>query len=58
MNVATLGAGAMGQTHARAFAKLPDVKIIGISSRSMEKARKEKRETRHGCGMEQRTRIV
>ncbi len=39
MNVAILGAGAMGQTHARAFAKLPDVKIIGISSRSLEKAK-------------------
>lgn len=38
MNVAILGAGAMGQTHARAFAKLPDVKIVGISSRTVQKA--------------------
>lgn len=39
MNIAILGAGAMGKTHARAFAKLPDVSIVGVSSRSLVKAR-------------------
>lgn len=39
MNIAILGAGSMGKTHALAFAKQPDVKIIGVSSRNLEKAR-------------------
>lgn len=39
MNVAILGAGAMGQTHAHAFAKLLDVNVVGISSRTLQKAR-------------------
>jgi UDP-N-acetylglucosamine 3-dehydrogenase len=38
MNIAILGAGAMGKTHTRAFAKLPDVNIISISSRTLSKA--------------------
>lgn len=38
MNIAILGAGSMGKTHASAFAKLPGVNIIGISSRSLDKA--------------------
>lgn len=38
MNIAILGAGAMGKTHAAAFAKLPGVNVIGISSRSLDKA--------------------
>jgi predicted dehydrogenase len=33
-----LGAGFMGGTHARAFAKLPDVQVLGVSSRSADKA--------------------
>ncbi|MCX6032194.1 MAG: Gfo/Idh/MocA family oxidoreductase [Chloroflexi bacterium] len=33
-----LGAGFMGGTHAAAFAQLPDVQIVGIFSRSAEKA--------------------
>ena len=37
-NVAVLGAGFMGETHARAFAKIPEARIIGISSRSADKA--------------------
>jgi UDP-N-acetylglucosamine 3-dehydrogenase len=40
MNVGILGSGFMGQTHARAFAKLPDVRVVAVSSRSMEKAEK------------------
>ncbi len=38
LKVAVLGAGFMGSTHVRAFAKLPDVQIVGVSSRSAEKA--------------------
>lgn len=38
LNIAVLGAGFMGSTHARAFAKLPDVAVVGVSSRSSEKA--------------------
>lgn len=38
MNIAILGAGAMGKTHARAFAKLPDVSVVGISSRNLKNA--------------------
>ncbi len=38
MRIGILGAGFMGSTHAEAFATVPDVKIVGISSRSEEKA--------------------
>lgn len=38
MRVGILGAGFMGGTHARAFAKLPDVQIVAISSRQPEQA--------------------
>lgn len=38
LKVGVLGAGFMGSTHARAFAKLPDVQVVGVSSRSAEKA--------------------
>jgi predicted dehydrogenase len=38
VRVGILGAGFMGGTHARAFAKLDDVQIVGISSRSGDKA--------------------
>ena len=37
-NVAVLGAGFMGGTHARAFARIPNVRVIGVSSRSADKA--------------------
>ncbi len=40
MKVGVLGAGFMGGTHARAFAKLPDVQVVAVSSRSLEKAQK------------------
>lgn len=39
MKVGILGSGFMGGTHARAFAKLPDVQVIAVSSRSLDKAR-------------------
>jgi UDP-N-acetylglucosamine 3-dehydrogenase len=39
LKVGILGAGFMGATHAAAFAQIPDVQIIGISSRSDEKAK-------------------
>jgi UDP-N-acetylglucosamine 3-dehydrogenase len=39
LKLGILGAGFMGGTHAQAFAKLPDVQILGISSRSADKAR-------------------
>ncbi|MEX2534426.1 MAG: Gfo/Idh/MocA family oxidoreductase [Trueperaceae bacterium] len=38
LNIAVLGSGFMGATHARAFAKQPDVNVVGVSSRSKEKA--------------------
>lgn len=38
MNVAVLGSGFMGATHARAFAKLDGVTVLGVSSRSAQKA--------------------
>ena len=38
LRVGVLGAGFMGGTHARAFAKLPDVRVVGVSSRSAQKA--------------------
>ncbi len=40
MNVGILGSGFMGRTHAKAFAKLPDVHVVAVSSRTMEKAAK------------------
>src|SRR5689334_6551432 len=40
MNVGVLGAGFMGGTHARAYAKLPDVKVVAVSSRAEDKAAK------------------
>src|SRR5437016_3960090 len=40
MNVGVLGSGFMGGTHARAFAKLPDVHVVAVSSRTTEKAQK------------------
>ncbi len=38
LRIAVLGAGFMGGTHARAFARLPDVRVVGVSSRAAEKA--------------------
>lgn len=38
LKVGVLGAGFMGGTHARAYAKLPDVQVVGVSSRTVEKA--------------------
>jgi predicted dehydrogenase len=40
VRVGILGAGFMGGTHARAFAKLQDVEIVGVSSRTRDKAEK------------------
>jgi predicted dehydrogenase len=38
LKVGILGAGFMGSTHARAYAKLADVQVVAVSSRSLEKA--------------------
>jgi UDP-N-acetylglucosamine 3-dehydrogenase len=38
MRVGILGSGFMGGTHARALAKLPDVQVVAMSSRSRDKA--------------------
>ena len=38
MNVGILGAGAMGSTHARAFAKVAGVQVAAVSSRNLAKA--------------------
>lgn len=38
LKVAVLGSGFMGSTHARAYAALPDVEVLGVSSRDREKA--------------------
>lgn len=40
MNIGVLGSGFMGGTHARAFAKLPGVRVVAVSSRSKDKASK------------------
>ena len=40
MKIGILGSGFMGGTHARSFAKLPDVQVVAVSSRSMAKAEK------------------
>ena len=38
MNIVVLGSGVMGQAHARAFAKIPGVRVLGVSSRHLDKA--------------------
>ena len=38
LKVGVLGSGFMGNTHARAFGKLPDVEVVGVSSRTAKKA--------------------
>lgn len=38
MKIGVLGAGFMGSTHARAFAKMSDVQVAVVSSRSLDKA--------------------
>ncbi len=40
MNIGILGAGFMGVTHARGYAKIDGVKIAAISSRNLDKAKK------------------
>src|SRR5215510_1342682 len=40
MKIGILGSGFMGGTHAKSFAKLPDVQVVTVSSRSMDKAEK------------------
>jgi predicted dehydrogenase len=40
MNIGVLGSGFMGGTHARAYAKLPGVKVVAVSSRGAEKGAK------------------
>jgi UDP-N-acetylglucosamine 3-dehydrogenase len=40
MKIGILGAGFMGTTHARAYAKIPGVSIAAVSSRRLEKAEK------------------
>jgi len=36
LNVGVLGSGMMGSTHARAYTRLPDVQVVGVSSLSHE----------------------
>jgi UDP-N-acetylglucosamine 3-dehydrogenase len=38
LKIGVLGAGFMGGTHARAFAKIPEIQVVGVSSRSADKA--------------------
>nr|MBC8252794.1 Gfo/Idh/MocA family oxidoreductase [Ardenticatenia bacterium] len=38
LKVGVLGSGFMGSTHARAFARIPDVEVVGVSSRTAKKA--------------------
>jgi predicted dehydrogenase len=38
LKVGVLGAGFMGGTHARAYAGLPEVQVVGVSSRAADKA--------------------
>ena len=39
IRIGILGAGAMGATHAAAYARLPDVEVVGIFSRDQARAR-------------------
>jgi UDP-N-acetylglucosamine 3-dehydrogenase len=47
INIAILGSGFMGQTHAAGFSQIDDVNIVGVSSRSREKAEALAKDT--GC---------
>ncbi len=40
MRIGILGAGFMGGTHARAYAKIPGVEVAAVSSRHLDKAEK------------------
>ncbi len=40
MRIGILGSGFMGTTHARAFAKVPGVEIVAVSSQNRDKAEK------------------
>ncbi len=40
MKIGILGAGFMGTTHARAYAKIPGVSIVAVSSRHLDKAQR------------------
>jgi predicted dehydrogenase len=40
MRIGILGSGFMGQTHARAYAKIPGVEIVAVSSQHRDKAEK------------------
>ena len=40
MRIGILGSGFMGTTHAQAYAKIPGVKVVAVSSRNLEKAEK------------------
>jgi len=40
MRIGILGSGFMGGTHARAFAKIPGVQVVAVSSRHLDKAEK------------------
>lgn len=44
MKIGILGSGFMGGTHARAYAKIPGVKVAAVSSRNLDKAEKLARE--------------
>jgi predicted dehydrogenase len=40
MRIGILGSGFMGTTHARAFAKIPGVSVVAVSSRQLQRAEK------------------
>src|SRR5262249_45771508 len=40
MKIGILGAGFMGTTHARAYAKIPGISVAAVSSRQLEKAQR------------------
>jgi UDP-N-acetylglucosamine 3-dehydrogenase len=40
MKIGILGSGFMGATHARAYAKIPGVSVVAVSSRQLDKAAK------------------
>src|SRR5918911_42516 len=55
MRIGILGSGFMGGTHARAYAKVPGVEVVAVSSRHLDKAEKLAREVGARATIDDRT---